>query len=236
MRVLCGTSGFQFDAWREHFYPDDLPSNRMLEFYAERLPTVEINYTFYRIPTTKTFENWLSQTPPAFRFALKASQRITHRARLKDAGESTAFFCEKARLLGDKLGPVLFQLPPNLKKDADRLRAFVATIPAGIRAAFEFRHATWFDDETFEILRGAGAALCLAEDEKLATPPVRTADFGYLRLRLPDYDDAALSAWSERLASLAFPSDVYVFFKHEAAAHGPLLARKMGSLSTHPTG
>jgi uncharacterized protein YecE (DUF72 family) len=234
--VLCGTSGFQFDAWREHFYPEDLASNRMLEFYAARLPTVEINYTFYRTPTDKTFDGWLAQTPDSFRFALKASQRITHRARLKDAEEPTAFFCEKAKRLGDKLGPVLFQLPPNLKKDAERLRTFVTAIPAGIRAAFEFRHASWFDDETFETLRGVGAALCIAQDEKLSTPPVRTADFGYLRLRLPDYDDTALRAWSERLRALAFPSDVYVFFKHEAAAHGTKLAHRLGSLSTPPTG
>jgi uncharacterized protein YecE (DUF72 family) len=224
MKVLCGTSGFQFDAWREHFYPEDLASNRMLEFYAGRLPAVEINYTFYRLPTTKTFESWLAQTPETFRFALKASQRITHRARLKDAAESTAFFCEKARTLGDRLGPVLFQLPPNLKKDADRLRAFLPGIPPGIRAAFEFRHESWFDEETFETLRAAGAALCLAEDEKIVTPAVRTAAHGYLRLRRQDYDDAALDAWAAKIRALGFTEDVHVYFKHEEAAQGTKLA------------
>lgn len=225
MKVLCGTSGFQFDAWREHFYPDDLASNRMLEYYAERLPTVEINYTFYRLPTTKTLESWLAQTPPTFRFSLKASQRITHRARLKEAGESVVFFSERVKALGDRLGPVLFQLPPNLKKDADRLRAFLPSIPAGMRAAFEFRHESWFDDETFDLLKGAGAALCFAEDEKLETPAVRTAPFGYLRLRRAEYDDAALDAWAEKLRGLGFTEDVHVYFKHEEAAQGTKLAK-----------
>jgi uncharacterized protein YecE (DUF72 family) len=226
MRVLAGTSGFSYKEWKGSFYPEDLPSEEMLSFYSGRLPAVEINNTFYRMPKPALLESWAEQVPPEFRFVLKASQRITHRKRLKEAGEEVAYFFQTASTLGERLGPTLFQLPPNLKKDLPRLEAFLAVLPAGARAAFEFRHASWFEDDVFEVLRGRGTALCVAEDEELATPLVATADWGYLRLRRQDYDDAAVGAWAEKVRGQAW-SEVYVFFKHEDAGAGPRLAEKL---------
>ena len=165
MRVRIGTSGFSYKEWKGSFYPEDLPASAMLSFYASRFPTVEINNTFYRMPTASVLSSWAEQVPDGFTFALKASQRITHRARLKDAGDSVEFFFRVATTLGDRLGPVLFQLPPNLKKDLPRLSDFLRLLPAGSRSAFEFRHVSWFEDHVFDALRAAGAALCVAEDE-----------------------------------------------------------------------
>jgi len=224
MRVLVGTSGWNYDPWRGPFYPEDLAKTKWLGWYASRFPTVEINYSYYRIPTEKTLRDWAAGTPESFRFALKASQKITHEARLDDAGEVTTFFCERTRLLGEKLGPILFQLPPSLKKDAERLRTFLAGLPAGTRAAFEFRHASWFDEETWGTLRGAGAAVCVADSEDLETPLVATAPWGYLRLRREDYADADLDRWAERIRGAGWTEDVHVYFKHEDAARGPQLA------------
>jgi len=226
MRVLCGTSGFSYKEWKGSFYPDDLPADQMLSFYAGRLPAVEINNTFYRMPKPALLAAWAEQVPAGFRFVLKASQRITHRKRLKEAGEEVSYFFQTASTLGERLGPSLFQLPPNLKKDLPRLEAFLAVLPAGARAAFEFRHASWFEDDVFDALRSRGAALCVAEDEELATPPVATADWGYLRLRRQDYDDAAVAAWAEKVRGQAW-SEAYVFFKHEDAGSGPRLAAKL---------
>jgi uncharacterized protein YecE (DUF72 family) len=223
VRVLAGTSGFSYKEWKGSFYPEELAAAGMLSFYAGRLPAVEINNTFYRMPKPALLSAWSEQVPPEFRFVLKASQRITHRKRLKDAGEEAAYFFRTAATLGERLGPALFQLPPNLKKDLPRLEAFLGVLPEGARAAFEFRHASWFDDGVFEALRARGAALCVAEDEELATPLVATAGWGYLRLRRQDYDDAAVAAWAERVRGQAW-GEVYVFFKHEDAGSGPRLA------------
>jgi uncharacterized protein YecE (DUF72 family) len=226
VRVFAGTSGYSYAPWRGTFYPEDLPSKEMLRHYATKLPAVEINNTFYRMPTKKLLGDWAAQVPDAFRFALKASQKITHIARLKpEAAPAVAYLLESAESLGERLGPLLFQLPPNLKKDIPRLSGFLALLPSKTRAAFEFRHESWFDDETYGMLRSAGAALCVAEDEKLATPPVATAPWGYLRLRRQDYGEAELSAWAAKVREQSW-EDVFVFFKHEEEGTGPALAKR----------
>jgi uncharacterized protein YecE (DUF72 family) len=223
MRVLAGTSGFSYKEWRGSFYPEDLPADEMLAYYSAKLPAVEINNTFYRMPKPALLEGWAAQVPADFRFILKASQRITHRKRLKEAGDEVAYFFQTAATLGDRLGPTLVQLPPNLRKDLPRLEAFLGVLPEGARAAFEFRHDSWFEDDVYAALRAKGAALCIAEDEELATPLVATAPWGYLRLRRQDYDDAAVAAWAEKVRAQAW-SEAFVFFKHEDAGSGPRLA------------
>jgi uncharacterized protein YecE (DUF72 family) len=222
MRV--GTSGYNYEAWRGSFYPEDLSSKKMLAYYAERFDTVEINYSFYRKPTAKILEGWAGQVPGRFRFALKAWQRITHQKRLRETGELVSSFAEAARTLGPRLAPVLYQLPPNLKADVPLLREFLNQLPRDLRAAFEFRHPSWFSDETYSALHDAGAALCVAESDELATPAVRTADFGYLRLRRLDYDAAALAKWADFVKGS--PGDVFVYFKHEDEARGPAFANQ----------
>ncbi len=229
MRVLCGTSGYSYPAWKGSFYPADLPNQRMLAFYAGRLPTVEVNNTFYRMPTAKTFSAWRAQVGDAFRFAVKAPQRITHRERLVGSAESVAFLFREAAELGTRLGPVLFQLPPQLRKDVPRLAAFLELLPAGGRAAFEFRHASWFGDDVFTALHARNAALCVAEAEALETPLVATADWGYLRLRRPEYSEPALAAWAERILRQPW-TEAYAFLKHEDGARGPLLAAALAAL------
>lgn len=224
MRVFTGTSGFSYDGWSGAFYPEDLPANERLAFYATRLPAVEINNTFYRMPKPELLAGWAAQVSKTFRFALKAPQRITHIKRLKDAGEEVRFLTGSARQLGDCRGPILFGLPPNLKKDLPRLDAFLALLPSDLEAAFEFRNATWLDDDVYALLRAAGAALCVADDEKGTTPLVATATWGYLRLRREDYAEADLDAWAARLAAQEWDS-AYVFFKHEDEARAPELAR-----------
>jgi uncharacterized protein YecE (DUF72 family) len=228
MRVLTGTSGFSYKEWKGSFYPEDLSDSGMLRYYASRLPAVEINNTFYRMPRAALLESWAEQVPDGFAFALKASRQITHRKRLKEAGEAVAYFFGVATTLGDRLGPTLFQLPPNLKKDLPRLKDFLAVLPAASRSAFEFRHESWFDDETFDALRSARAALCWAEDENLATPPRSTAGWGYLRLRRPDYGEAEIAAWADRIRAEPW-SEAYVFFKHEEEGTGPRLAEAMAA-------
>ena len=230
MRVLCGTSGFSYKEWKGSFYPDDLPADGMLRFYASKLPAVEINNTFYRMPKAALLSAWAEQVPDGFRFVLKASQQITHRKRLKEAGEAVEYFFRIATTLGDRLGPALFQLPPNLKKDLPRLVDFLGQLPRGSRSAFEFRHESWFDDEVFEALRSAGVALCIAEDEELATPLQATARWGYLRLRRQDYDEGMLSEWAKKLLAQRW-DEAYVFFKHEDAGAGPKLAKRFLELS-----
>jgi uncharacterized protein YecE (DUF72 family) len=192
----------------------------MLAAYAERLPTVEINATFYRMPQARTLAGWRAQVPPAFVFALKGPQRITHVKRLAGAAEDVAFFHSVAAELGTALGPVLWQLPPSLRKDLPRLRDFLALLPRGGRAAVEFRHASWHDDEVFAALSEAGAALCIADDDDRSTPAVATAPFGYLRLRRPDYDDAALARWADTVRGQRWDA-AFVYFKHEDEARGP---------------
>src|SRR5262245_13766148 len=200
MNYYVGTSGYSYPEWKGSFYPAKLPAKQMLGFYAARFPTVEINNTFYRPPTASVLEAWAAQVPTDFRFALKAPQQITHIHKLADVGELVSSFLEAAGILRERLGPLLFQLPPHFQKDAARLRSFLALLPPGCRAALEFRHPSWFDDEVFGLLRDHRAGLCIADAAAdLAVPFVATTDWGYLRLRRPDYDDAALRAWAKRM-------------------------------------
>ncbi len=229
MRVLAGTSGYSYPAWKGSFYPEGLPASKMLAAYAARLPAVEINATFYRMPQAKTLVAWRAQVPPAFVFALKGPQRITHVKRLAGAEEDVAFFHSVAAELGASLGPVLWQLPPSLKKDLPRLRDFLALLPRGGRAAVEFRHESWHGDDVLAALADAGASLCVSDDEARATPAVATAGFGYLRLRRPDYDDAALARWAETVKAQRW-DDAFVFFKHEDEARGPAYALRFSAL------
>jgi uncharacterized protein YecE (DUF72 family) len=231
MKFWIGTSGFQYAEWKGNFYPEDLPAAKMLPFYAERLATTEINYTFHRIPAAKTIDNWKQLTPENFRFALKAPQKITHWSKLRDCADTLRYFYDVASGLGEKLGPVLFQLPPNFKKDAFVLGDFVNSLPGGMRAAFEFRHESWFDDEVFEMLKARQTALCIAETEKLETPKVATADYAYLRLRREDYEKIDVEHWAEFVREQSSHwDDVFIYFKHEEAGIGPKLARQMMEL------
>ncbi len=226
MRVLTGTSGYSYKEWKGLFYPEDLPADGMLRYYAERLSAVEINNTFYRMPKAEILSRWAEQVPDRFRFALKASQQITHRQRLKESAEAVAYFFRVAATLGDRLGPVLFQLPPNFRKDLPRLTSFLEVLPPASRCAFEFRHESWFSDEVFDALKARGCALCLAEDEELATPFVATAGWGYLRLRRQDYGEQDLAERAARLSAQPW-EEAYVFFKHEEGGKGPALAEQM---------
>jgi uncharacterized protein YecE (DUF72 family) len=220
MRLLAGASGYSFKEWKGSFYPESMKPEGMLAWYSTRLPTVEINNTFYRMPKVEMLENWASITPPEFRFAIKASRRITHFAHLKAeaAADSVAFLYRCLAALGEKRGPVLFQLPPTLKRDVPRLAAFLELLPEGHAAAFEFRHESWFSEDVFEALRRKSAALCLSEREDSAPPAlVETAPWGYVRLRLESYSDVDLQAWARKLATTAW-DDVYVYFMHEPTA------------------
>jgi uncharacterized protein YecE (DUF72 family) len=226
MRLLCGTSGYSYDAWKGTFYPADLKKDRMLGFYASRLPTVEINNTFYRMPRSGVVEKWRDEVPDGFRFVLKASRRITHFARLVDCEETLSYLFRVADHLGAKLGPVLFQLPPMVKKDPAVLEAFLSLVPADRRVAFEFRHPSWFDDDALDVLSRFGAALVGGDvDDAGKSPPlVRTAPFGYLRLRRSDYDAAEIEAWYERIVEQRW-DEAFAFFKHES--RGPELAASL---------
>ena len=226
-RVLAGTSGFSYPAWRGTFYPADLPAKDMLSHYAGALSTVEINHTFHRLPTPALLTGWARQVPERFRFALKAPQRITHHLRLRDAGEITTHFCTLAAGLRAKLGPILFQLPPYLRADAARLRDFLASLPRGLEPAFEFRDPGWFTDETYALLAEHRAALCIADAEGLTTPPVDTAPFGYLRLRRQHYSEADLDEWATLIRGMRRWKRTYVYFKHEDAARGTTLAKEL---------
>jgi uncharacterized protein YecE (DUF72 family) len=231
MKLYTGTSGYAYKEWKGSFYPDDLPAKRMLAFYAAQFRTVEINNTFYRMPTASLLRTWADEVPENFRFVLKAPQRITHVQGLVDADEAVGYLLDVASTLGDRLGALLFQLPPRLKKDVPRLDAFLALLPPPWRAAFEFRHASWFDDDVFELLRAHRAALCVADAEGgLDVPWVATADWGYLRLRRPDYDDAVLASWAERVRQENW-QQVFVFFKHEEAGRGPAFAQRFLELA-----
>lgn len=228
MTPWIGTSGFQYAEWKGKFYPEDLLAAKMLPFYAEHFPTTEINYTFHRIPSAKTIENWKQQTPARFRFGLKAPQKITHFARLRDCADTLRYFHDVTSALGEKLGPLLFQLPPNFKKDTILLADFMNCLPGGLRAAFEFRHKSWFADEVYEALKGRGVVLCIADMEEITTPPVPTADWGYLRLRREDYSAKGVARWAEFVRSQGKNwSDAFIYFKHEEAGTGPRLAKEM---------
>jgi uncharacterized protein YecE (DUF72 family) len=220
MRLLAGASGYSFKEWKGPFYPAEMKPEGMLAFYAARLPTVEINNTFYQMPKVQVLENWARATPEAFRFAVKAPRRITHMARLKadTAADSVAFLYRNLAALGPKRGPVLFQLPPFLKKDVPRLTEFLGLLPEGHRAAFEFRNDSWFDDDVYAALRAAGASLCLSEREDNAPPLlIDTAGWGYVRLRLETYTDDELKQWAARLAETAW-QEIFVYFMHEPTA------------------
>ena len=225
MQMLAGTSGYSYKEWLGSFYPEKLPASRMLQYYAGHFPTVEINNTFYRMPAEAMLAGWAKETPASFTFTLKAPQRITHQKRLRDAGEDVAEFLRRAAALGDKLGTVLFQLPPFLRKDLPRLREFLGALPAGPRIAFEFRHASWQDDEVYACLRERGATLCVADTDEGDTPFVCTADSGYLRLRRTHYDDKDLAGWAERLVAQPL-ARAYVYFKHEDEARGTKFAQR----------
>ncbi len=231
MAVLIGTSGYNYPEWRGSFYPSSFPTSKMLPYYAERFSTVEINYTFYRMPNAKTIAGWDAETPTSFCFALKAPKRVTHDARLKNVDEPLRYFLDTARRLGPKLGPILFQLPPNFKKDPERLGDLLVQLPPDLRYAFEFRHPSWLADDVYARLSGKNAALCIADTEKGTTPLVATADFGYFRLRDEGYAEADLSQWSLTVKRLGSRwRDTFIYFKHEESGVGPVLARQLGAV------
>lgn len=231
MNLHVGTSGYSYPKWKGVFYPQKLPVKQMLRFYGEHFRTVEINYTFRRLPAASVLQTWASMVPADFQFVLKAPQQITHVQRLQDANASVASFLDIASQLKERLGPLLFQLPPTLKKDTPRLRAFLALLPLERRVAFEFRQPSWFDDEVFGLLRAHGAALCLADaDDDLEVPVVATAAWGCLRLRRPDYDETALKTWVECVRQQDW-RDAFVFFKHEDEGRGPQLAQRFLELA-----
>jgi uncharacterized protein YecE (DUF72 family) len=224
--VWVGTSGYNYPEWKGSFYPETLAASKMLPYYAERFPTVEINYTFYRMPTEKILDGWDRATPDRYALTLKAPKRITHDARLRNCADRVRQFLEAASLLGPKLGALLFQLPPNLKKDVGLLREFLDSFPPRVRAAFEFRHDSWFDDSVFDALRERQMALCIADSEKLSAPLVATAGFGYYRLRDEGYSAADISRWADVVhADAAGGREVFVYFKHEEEGKGPEFAR-----------
>jgi uncharacterized protein YecE (DUF72 family) len=231
MNLHVGTSGYSYKEWKGSFYPKKLPAKQMLDFYSARFRAVEINYTFRRLPTTSVLQTWAGAVPADFQFVLKAPEQITHRKRLKDAGDALRNFLDIAGKLKKRLGPLLFQLPSTLQKDVPRLRAFLALLPRERRVTFEFRHASWFDDEVLELLRDHRAALCIADEEdNLKVPFVATTDWGCLRLRRPEYDDAALKKWVKQVRKQNW-QDVFVFFKHEDEGKGPRLAQRFLELA-----
>lgn len=232
MNLYVGTSGYSYKEWKGSFYPEKIPAKEMLRFYSERLSTVEINATFYRMPQQSMLENWKEQVPPTFRFSLKAPQRVTHFKRLKDAEEETKYFLETSfSILEDQLGVVLFQLPPNMKKDLPRLETFLSNLPQQTRAAFEFRHPTWFDDDVLELLRSRSLALCVSDTDDLpATHIDKTADWGYLRLRRVNYSEDNLAEWLQRIRDQDW-KETFLFFKHEDEGTGPKLAAQFLKLS-----
>lgn len=233
-RLYVGTSGFAFDEWKGTFYPEGTKSKEMLPYYAGRFSTVEINYTFRRHPSESTLATWREQTPDGFVFVLKAHQQITHRLRLADAGEAVEFFLNRAKGLGDRLGPILFQCPPTLRFDPVLIEGFLAVLPtAGFRYAFEFRHASWA--EARPRIEAAGAAWCVAETDEGEAPegPLTGGDLAYLRLRRSDYSDRDLAAWAERVrAATESGADVFCFLKHEDEGLGPKFAMRLGELAS----
>ncbi len=222
MKLLAGTSGYSFKEWKGTFYPEDIKADGMLGFYSTKFPTIEINNTFYRLPKEHVLLDWASQVPDEFTFAIKASQRITHHTRLKPDSQSLVeYLLKNTSALADKLGPILFQLPPNLKKDLPRLQNFLTYLPEGRRYTFEFRNDTWFDEDVFTALRDRDIAMCVSESAELTCPVVCTASWGYLRLHKLDYDQPALTEWAKCVASQKW-NDAYVYLKHdEGEGSGP---------------
>jgi uncharacterized protein YecE (DUF72 family) len=231
VKIRAGTSGYSYKEWKGNFYPADLPAVEMLAYYAKQFSTVEINNTFYRMPSDKLLLDWSRQVPDDFQFVLKASRRITHNKKLANVDEDLAYLLKTMAALGAKRGPLLFQTPPFLRKNIDLLKSFLGQLPKSGRHSLEFRHQSWFDAETLEVLRAHNAALCLAEAENdLEIPFVSTADWGYLRLREPDYTDKDLKEWSKRIAGQPW-KEVFVFFKHEEAGKGPGFAKRFLELA-----
>jgi uncharacterized protein YecE (DUF72 family) len=231
MNVYVGTSGYSYKEWKGKFYPADLPATKMLHYYGEHFRAVEINGTFRSMPKPEVLQAWAAEVPAGFKFALKAPQRITHIRRLNDVAEPLADLIELAGELGKRLAPFLFQLPPNFKKNLPRLQEFLALLPPKCRATFEFRHPSWFEDDVFDALRARRAALCISDEvADLPVPFKATADWGYLRLRRTNYDNAALKKWLAQVKRQKW-KDVFVFFKHEDEATGPTLAAKFVELA-----
>jgi uncharacterized protein YecE (DUF72 family) len=230
MRVHVGTSGYSYKEWKGPFYPTDLAATKFLRFYADHFETVEINNTFYRMPTAKLLEGWAKEVPESFSFAIKAPQRITHMAKLQGATELVGALVSTTRVLGSRLGPILFQLPPFLRKDVPRLRAFLEALPKGPRVAFEFRHASWFDDEVWSVLRAHDVALCVAEGESLESPLVATANWGYVRLRRDAYPDELIADWARRIGGQAW-TEAFVYIKHDEG-DAPSVAKRLTSALT----
>jgi uncharacterized protein YecE (DUF72 family) len=230
MQLWVGTSGYSYKQWKGSFYPEGLAEKNMLRFYGEHFSTVEINNSFYRMPSSSVLARWSEEVPKEFAFVLKAPRRITHEKRLADAGDDVSFLFDTASVLGAKLGPILFQLPPFSKRDLPRLENFLNAIPVGARVALEFRHASWFADEVYDALRSRGASLCLAEtDEEGETPLIPTTSWGYLRLRRQDYDDSDLKRWAKKVQQQSW-NETFVFFKHEDEGKGPKLAKRFVEL------
>jgi uncharacterized protein YecE (DUF72 family) len=227
MPAWIGTSGYNYPEWKGTFYPQTLPAAKMLPYYAERFPTVEINYTFYRMPTEKIVEGWHQATPERFALTLKAPRRITHDSRLRNCADPVRQFLEVASTLGPKLGALLFQLPPNLKRDLALFDAFLDTLPPRVRAAFEFRHDSWFDADVYARLRARSLALCIADSEKLSTPVELTADYAYFRLRDEGYTGDDISRWADVVRGASETGDAFVYFKHEEEGKGPEFARQL---------
>lgn len=230
--LYTGTSGFAYPSWKPRFYPADLPEKKFLEHYASRLKCVEINYTFRRLPAATTLENWVKSTPAGFRFACKANQRITHILRLKDVSSAVELFLRSIDPLRSarRLGPVLFQLPPNLKCDMQLLNSFLALLPSDLRFSIEFRHISWLNGAVYDALRGVNVSLCVAESEKLEIPEVITADFVYYRLRKPEYSEEERNAIAARAGELLSQGkDLYLFFKHEETPEGALYAEELAA-------
>jgi uncharacterized protein YecE (DUF72 family) len=229
-KLHVGTSGYAYKPWKGTFYPEKLPDKEMLKFYATQLSTVEINYSFYQMPKESVLQGWAASVPDGFQFALKANQKITHVARLRNCESTLKRFLEVASVLqeGNQLGPILVQLPPNFKFDAAVLGEFLAMRPMAFRFAFEVRHASWYADETYQLLRKYGTALCLAETDDFTPPDVLTAGFVYVRLRREEYSAKELAAWRKRFAAWTQAGvDVYVYVKHEDAGKGPKYAREL---------
>ena len=236
MKVLVGTSGWSYKEWKGSFYPPKLPAEEMLRFYGERFPSVEVNNSFYRIPAERVLSSWAEQVPQQFRFIMKASRRITHNNRLNDEDGSLAYFLRAVTPLGERLGPTLFQLPPTLRKDLERLKQFLGKLPRRWPAAMEFRHSSWFDEEVYGVLRDHGVALAAVDEDKsegMGAPLVPTAGWGYLRMRSTAYDAAALESWAARIREQPW-SEAYVFLKHQdGSPQGPAAAAQMQDILTN---
>ena len=232
MTLHVGTSGYSYKEWKGSFYPEKIPAKEMLNYYSQRLNTVEINATFYRMPQQSMLENWKEQVPGSFRFSLKASQRITHFKRLKETDEETKYFLDTATVLGDQLGVILFQMPPNMKKDLPRLETFLALLPQETRAAFEFRHPSWFEDDVLALLRSQNRPLVVSDTDDLPASHIdKTADWGYMRLRRVNYSEENLVDWVARIREQNW-KETFVFFKHEDEGTGPRLAAQFIRLAT----